>query len=123
MRLAAFSESGSAMREAEIVGSKRPSVPSAALALRASSSIWAGVSMTRGVRNTMISLRIFSSVSWRKSQPSSGMSPSSGTLVVDFVTEFCARPPRTTVSPLRTCTSAPILRVVSCGYCEPLSSV
>ena len=71
----------------------------------------------------MISVRVCSSTSWRKSQPRSGIEPRIGTLVVLFVTEFCARPPRTTVSPLCTATSAPILRVLRSGYCEPLSSV
>ena len=103
------------MREMDLVGSQTPSVSMPAFMPRVKSSICSGVLRTRGVMNTTSSVRVCLSVSLRKSQPRSGMSPRSGTLVCVLETEFCVRPPRTTVWPLCTETSAPILRVVRFG--------
>ena len=114
-----FSVIGSARRLLDQPLFQMPSVSRTALRPRASSSICPGVSITRGVRKMTISLRLLETEVERKNQPRSGMSPRRGIFDLLVMSELEARPPRTTVWPLWTATSEPILRVLTVGKFSP----
>ena len=85
---------------------------SSSLMMRASSEL----RMTRGVMKTISSVRTLWLLVLRKRLPSTGMSPRSGTLSVEFVELSWIRPPSTTVWPLVTLTLLEIRRWVIVGF-------